>query len=134
MTVPADIVRAFVAKLEISLWQLRTHTVGVARSSPVAPLTASTQSGRTAQSGRLGDWGTFQLHGVGCLIQLETGEEVDFDWDAEGRAIFDRWRLRQFARSAGHEHVSAEALVEAARQLASNGLLVETPEGWFRVP
>lgn len=134
MTAPADVVSTFIAKLEMSLWHLRGHTIGVERSSSSAPLIATTRSGETARTGRLDDWGTFHLHGVGCLIELDTGEEVDFDWDAEGRPIFDGWRLRQFARSAGEERFSTDSLVEAARQLVAKGVLAETPDGWFRLP
>jgi hypothetical protein len=132
--VPLDVVSTFVAKLELSLWHLRSHTSEVARASPTAPLVATTRSGEAARSGRLDDWGTFQLHGVGCLIELDTGEEVDFDWDTQGRAVFDGWRLRQFARSAGEDRLSPESLVEAARQLVVDGVLEEAKDGWFRLP
>lgn len=134
VTAPVDVVSTFVAKLELSLWHLRSHTSGVARSSPSVPLVATDRSEEAARSGRLDDWGTFHLHGVGCLIELGTGEEVDVGWDTEGRPVFDGWRLRRFARSAGEEWLSQEALVEAARQLVANGVLDETPDGWFRLP
>ena len=66
------------------------------------------------RSGPLPGLGTFQLHGIGCRFELDTGEILDVDWDAHGRAIFDSWRLGIFAQSADHLPVDENALQLAA--------------------
>lgn len=128
-----ETVTAFVAKLELCLLELRTHLQSVDRDSPAGPMVAADSSGSRSRSGRLDGMGSFQLHGVGCRLELDSGEEIDFDWNAEGAATFDGWRLRTFARSLGHTSVTEQQLVDAAREFAAAGTLVEDPQGWFRV-
>ncbi|ACL38944.1 hypothetical protein Achl_0949 [Pseudarthrobacter chlorophenolicus A6] len=71
------------------------------------------------RSGRLDGWGAFHLHGVGCRFELDSGEDLDVDWDDDGRAVFDSWRILMFARSIGNETVSKESLRTAAMQSPS---------------
>lgn len=68
------------------------------------------------QSGQLDGIGKFSLHGRGCRFELSTGEEVDVDWDADGRAIFDSWRIFQFARSKNNYWITMEELEAAAEK------------------
>lgn len=71
------------------------------------------------RSGRLDEWCAFHLHGRGCRFELDTGEDLDVDWDDDGRAVFDSWRILMFARSIGNETVSKESLRTAAMQMPS---------------
>lgn len=74
--------------------------------------------GEPVRSGVLYGLGTFKLHGRGCGFELDSGAYVDVDWDEEGRAVFDSWRVLMFARSIGDESVDGESLRIAARQVA----------------
>lgn len=76
----ADVVAAFIPRLEMCLLELRAHLRSVGRDSPRTPMVATDTSGRRSRSGRFADWGYFQLHGVGCRVELDSGGEVDFDW------------------------------------------------------
>ena len=88
---------------------------------------ASDESQRVRE-GSLEGIGEFRIHGVGCRFELSSGEVVDFDWDEEGREVFDAWRLMSYARSRGIESESVDSLREAARGVAG---LVEVRPGWF---
>jgi hypothetical protein len=79
------------------------------------------------RAGTLEGLGIFQVHGIGCVIEVTGGEIVDFDWDIDGREVFDGWRLRRYARSRGEDFPEA-SLVTAARALDG---IVETQPGWF---
>ena len=46
----------------------------------------------------------YELHGIGCLINLSTGS-VDFDYGPNGEINgFDTWRLYNFARDRPSKH------------------------------
>jgi hypothetical protein len=131
---PQDVVLAFIASLGLCLRALRTEFHTVSREAPTAPLTAKTVSSEARRSGRIDGLGAYKLHGIGCRIEMDSGEEVDFDWNERGRAVFDGWRLRSFARSLGLSEIDEAALVAACRELAVAGVLVEAPEsGRFEV-
>jgi hypothetical protein len=72
------------------------------------------EGGETVRSGALEGLGTFKLHGRGCQFELNSGADLDVDWDKEGRAVFDSWRILMYARSIGDEDVKQEALRIAA--------------------
>jgi hypothetical protein len=130
---PQEVVLAFVANLGFCLEALRSNFVSVTRDSPTDPLTARTASGEAVRSGRVEGLGTFKLHGIGCRVDMDSGEVLDFDWNQNGIAVFDDWRLREFARSVGSEEAQKGALVAACTDLAAAGLLVETEPGWFAI-
>ena len=75
--------------------------------------------GDPVRSGALEGLGTFRLHGRGCQFELESGADVDVDWDARGRAVVDSWRILMYARSIGQTSVDQESLREAAAEVAT---------------
>lgn len=77
--------------------------------------------GDPVRSGPLRGLGRFNLHGCGCAFELDSGEDLDVDWDDDGRAVFNSWKLRFFALSIGNDHVSREELRLAA--IADAGIL-----------
>jgi len=126
-----DVVVRFVANLGWCLEMLRSHFSSIDRAGATEPLKARTAFGAAERSGHLEGLGAFQLHGVGCRVTLDSGEQIDFDWDEDGDATFDAWRLRKFAHSIGSEETSDADLLAACRQLAAAGLLVEREAGWY---
>ena len=70
--------------------------------------------GDPVRSGVLPGVGSFKLHGNGCQFELDSGADLDVDWDSEGRAVFDSWRILMYARSIGDERVDQETLRLAA--------------------
>ncbi|WP_248582729.1 hypothetical protein [Nocardioides sp. InS609-2] len=70
--------------------------------------------GDPVRFGVLEGLGTFKLHGRGCQFELESGADLDVDWDSEGQAVFDSWHILMYARSVGDEGVDQEALRVAA--------------------
>ena len=129
-----EIVVAFMTLLGVCVRALAEVSVGVNRSSPVDPLTASDAVGTRVRRGDIGGLGSFWLHGVGCRFELDGGEDIDFDWDASGAVVFDAWRLRSFAVSVGMSLEPEGALGAAARSLVARGVLAELREGWFSIP
>ena len=126
-----DVVVRFVAALGWCLEALRSHFVSVDRDNPIAPLEARTALGESSRSGRLEGLGSFLLHGVGCRVVLDSGEEVDFDWSEDGDATFDVWRLQKYARSIGFREAEEVDLVAACQRLAAVGMLEDRGAGWF---
>ncbi|AEI10676.1 DUF6896 domain-containing protein [Cellulomonas gilvus] len=126
---PELIVSAFVRELRACTQALRVQFVGAWRAEVVEPLMLRPAGGGPGQrSGRLDGVGDFQVHGLGCRVELDSGAIVDFDWDEDMREVFDGWRLQNFAESLGDSGVAASALVDAARR---DPCLRETTSGWF---
>jgi hypothetical protein len=88
-------------------------------------------TGRERRSGVIPRVGSYTFHGVGCRFEFETGEEVDFDWNADGAPTFDVWRLRRYAQSINAKAPVDAELLAACRELTAQGLLREASEGWF---
>lgn len=125
-----EVVLQFGDHLLRAVGALRENSVGVGRTGVGQPLTFETVTGSRLRSLPLPGIGTAKLHGRGCLIEFESGAEVDFDWDQERRETFDGWRLQQFARSIGHPDIGQDELVDA---LESDTRFVSTEPGWFAV-
>ncbi len=89
------------------------------------------EGGDLVRSGALEGLGTFKLHGRGCQFELESGADLDVDWDSEGRAVFDSWRILMYARSIGDEGVDQETLRVAA---GSDPALTQLAEDLFTWP
>lgn len=87
--------------------------------------------GDPVRSGRLDGLGAFKLHGRGCQFELESGADLDVDWDDQGRAVFDSWRILMYARSVGRADVSRDDLRAAAGQDPG---LVQLAEDLFTWP
>jgi hypothetical protein len=129
-----DVLTRFLADLAVTVRGLRAETSGVIRKGPTAPLVLEDLSGGLRRSGVIPGLGTWALHGMGCRFELDTGEDVDFDWNADGIPTFDVWRLRKYASSIGAPGLADADLLAACRELSLKGVIREEPEGWFVVP
>jgi hypothetical protein len=68
------------------------------------------------------------MHGRGCRFELANGAFVDVDWDEQGRAVFDSWRVLMFARSSGNATITRD---EIRRALARSPELWNVGGDWF---
>ena len=127
-----EVVTAYLAALGLAVRALVQSTDGVERAGATMPMTAVIPGGKRVRVVEVHGLGTLRIHGRGCVAEFESGEDVDFDWDADGHPVFDAWRLRSFSRSIGLE-MSAQELMNEARSMARSGILKEIPGGWFRV-
>lgn len=75
--------------------------------------------GDPVRSGELEGLGSFKLHGHGCQFELQSGVDLDVDWDDEGRAVFNSWCILMYARSLGNGSVDQESLRQAASQAST---------------
>ena len=101
---PADIVHLFVGLTGRCLDLLLLEYGGHERKSASEPAMLLPRDGsRPVLNGRFGSIGRFKLHGRGCQFELDTGEDLDVDWDSGGRPVFDSWRLLMFAKSLGQK-------------------------------
>lgn len=128
-----EVVVAFVTLLGVCVRALASSSVGVNREEPSLPLTMFDSEGRRQRDGEVKGLGTFRLHGAGCRFELDGGEDIDFDWGADGEVLFDSWRLRAFSLSI-ENGMGEDELRVAARSLAERGVLIEPREGWFSIP
>ncbi|GAA2301243.1 hypothetical protein GCM10010234_50180 [Streptomyces hawaiiensis] len=97
----------------------------------LADLLAKARSGEISRKGEAGGY-AYAVHGFGCLLTSPDGIDIDVDFTADGREIFDLWRLGRYARSLPSATVpSAEDLRSAVEELP--GLLTEVRPGWFTV-
>ena len=130
---PEEMVVAYVVAVGVCSLALSESTLSVDRASPISPLCATEPSGRRVRGGVIPGVGTYRLHGFGCRFELETGEEVDFDWGPDAQPRFDVWRLQTFARSRGGPTLSDDAIVHALTDLCDRGLLVPVSESFYRL-
>jgi hypothetical protein len=78
----------------------------------------------------------YSVHGAGCRMTDERGQEVDVDvvGDDETEA-FDGWRIKNFLGECSSEGVSVDRLLQACAHLASLGELREVQPGrWYALP
>lgn len=89
------------------------------------------RSRRISRSGHVGIY-SYTVHGAGCRFVSDNGIEVDVDYAADGREVFDLWRLRCYGLSLPERlDVTDEDLHSAVRSLQP--LLTEVQPGWFSV-
>ncbi|MGW0969996.1 DUF6896 domain-containing protein [Streptomyces sp. NPDC002516] len=84
-----------------------------------------------SRSGEIGAY-SYQVHGAGCLFISGNGTEIDVDFAADGREIFDFWRLRCYGRSLPEPHDPTEQDLRSAVE-SLKPMLVEVRPGWFSV-
>jgi len=114
---PLEVVEGFADLAERCLERIQSDYEGIERSSMTSPARLVPKSGDApVRSGLLGSIGKFQLHGQGCQFELRDGAVLDIDWDVEGRATFDSWRILMFGKSVGERSVDKESLRLAAIQ------------------
>jgi len=108
---------------------IRSAYDGIERTSMTTPAWLHPKlEGAPVRYGLLGSIGSFRLHGRGCQFELIDGEVLDIDWDDEGRAIFDSWRILMFAQSVGESSIDRESLRAAAMQ---SPRLWQLSDDWF---
>jgi hypothetical protein len=112
---PQEVVESFVQLTARCLDALISQYSGQERPTVWTGLWLTPRDGsQPVRAGSLATSGTFKLHGIGCQFELDSGEDLDVDWDSEGRAVFNSFRILMFARSIGDESVDQEALRIAA--------------------
>lgn len=110
---------------------LMVHYVGPERPTVWTGMLLRPRDGSDpVRGGDLPGLGTFKLHGRGCQFELDSGEDLDIDWDSEGRAVFDSWRILLFARSIGDDAVEREALRLAAAKSPSVSQIADDLFTW----
>jgi hypothetical protein len=116
-----ETVERFVMLTARCLDQIKLQYAGTERPTLFTGLwLRSRAGGDLVRSGSLEGLGTFRLHGTGCAFELDTGEDLDVDWNLDdGRAVFDSWRIYLFALSQGDSFVERESLRVAASELQS---------------
>ncbi|MFI9810264.1 DUF6896 domain-containing protein [Streptomyces sp. NPDC052301] len=89
---------------------------------------------RTRRICRSDHIGTYfcKVHGAGCRFVSGNGTAVDVDFAADGRAIFDLWRLRWYGLSLPEPLDLTDQDVRSAVQ-SLQPLLTEVRPGWFSV-
>ncbi|MFF3838251.1 DUF6896 domain-containing protein [Streptomyces sp. NPDC001930] len=84
-----------------------------------------------SRSGHVGTY-SYKVHGAGCRFVNDNGSEVDVDFEADGKEVFDLWRLRGYGLSLPEPlDVTDEDLRSAVQSLQP--LLTEVRPGWFSV-
>lgn len=126
---PAEVVRGFAILTAQCLDALMITFEGIEkRAVAEGALLLRRDGSGPARSGRLEPLGRYVLHGRGCRFELDSGEDLDVDWDSDGRAIFDTWRMLMFARSIHANSVDRESLRLAA---IDDPLLWHVKDDWF---
>ncbi|WP_432176475.1 DUF6896 domain-containing protein [Streptomyces sp. Tue6028] len=127
-TTARDLVLGYLAAL---------HAIDEAMREAIPPLeqladvTGLIRTHRLARSRRVGPY-FYKVHGAGCRFITGDGTEVDVDFAADGRAIFDLWRLRRHAQSLPEPiRTTDQDLRSAVDSLQPP--LVEVRPGWFGV-
>ncbi|MFV5998818.1 DUF6896 domain-containing protein [Streptomyces sp. NPDC056231] len=87
------------------------------------------RSRRISRSDHIGTY-YYKVHGAGCRFVSDSGTQVDVDFAADGREIFDLWRLRAYGLSLPEPlDVTDQDMRSAVQSLQP--LLTEARPGWF---
>jgi hypothetical protein len=87
------------------------------------------RSRRISRSDHIGTY-FYKVHGAGCRFVSDSGTQVDVDFAADGREIFDLWRLRAYGLSLPEPlDVTDQDMRSAVQSLQP--LLTEARPGWF---
>lgn len=128
MTTAEEWVERFAAITAQCLDWLRELVVGFDREL-LGGLSFQLREGEpSVKEGVLPGVGEFQVHGRGCRFELDDGSFVDVDWDSEGRAVFDSWRVLMFARSSGDESVTRADIRTA---MGGSGTIWHVEDDWY---
>ncbi|MFI9065568.1 DUF6896 domain-containing protein [Streptomyces sp. NPDC053429] len=124
-----DLVLGYVRALNAVDEVMRAAMPSLERLSDVLDLVRSRRI--ISRSGHVGTY-SYKVHGAGCRFVSDSGIEVDVDFAADGREVFDLWRLRCYGLSLPEPlDVTDEDLQSAVRSLQP--LLTEVRPGWFSV-
>ncbi|WP_393087688.1 DUF6896 domain-containing protein [Streptomyces sp. LN704] len=124
-----DLVLGYVRALDTINEAMRAAVPSLERLSDVLDLVRSRRI--ISRSGHVGTY-SYNVHGAGCRFVSDNGTEVDVDFGADGRGVFDLWRLRGYGLSLPEPFdVTDEDLRSAVQSLQP--LLTEVRPGWFSV-
>ncbi|MGQ4390326.1 DUF6896 domain-containing protein [Streptomyces sp. SAS_270] len=123
-----DLVLGYVRALNAIDEAMRVAIPSLERLADVLGLARSRRIGR---SGHIGTY-AYTVHGAGCRFVSDNGTEVDVDFAADGREVFDLWRLRWYGLSLPEPLDVTDQDLRAAVQ-SLQPLLDEVRPGWFSV-
>ncbi|MER5941588.1 hypothetical protein ABT121_30205 [Streptomyces sp. NPDC001928] len=126
--VARDLVLGYVRALNAIDEAMRVAIPSLERLADVVGLA---RSRRISRSDHVGGY-FYKVHGAGCRFVSGNGTVVDVDFAADGREIFDLWRLRWYRRSLPEPLDLTDQDVRSAAQ-SLQPLLTEVQPGWFSV-
>jgi Domain of unknown function (DUF6896) len=127
-TTARDLVLGYVAALSAVDEAVK---VAIPSLEHLADVLGLVRSHRLTRSGRIGAY-FYKIHGAGCRFISGNGSEIDVDFAADGREIFDLWRLRCYGRSLPEPLEPTDQELRCAVE-SLQPLLVEVRPGWFSV-
>ncbi|WP_156420450.1 MULTISPECIES: DUF6896 domain-containing protein [unclassified Sphingopyxis] len=75
------------------------------------------REGTIPQTGELSGGVEYQMHGIGCWVNLPEGE-VDFDFAYSNHVGFDTWRLWSYAKHSQNRYPDYQNQADIERALA----------------
>jgi hypothetical protein len=97
-------------------------------------MVAVTHTRTMPREGRSSTGIEYSVHGVGCRMTDQQGQEVDVDLVDDAEA-FDAWRIKRFLDDGSAARPSIEELCTACSQLSKLGELREVRAGrWYTLP
>ncbi|MFJ2214363.1 DUF6896 domain-containing protein [Streptomyces sp. NPDC101062] len=120
-----DVVLGYVHALNAIDEAMRVAIPSLERLADVISLARSC---RISRSDHIGTY-SYAVHGAGCRFVSDNGTEVDVDFAADGREVFDLWRLRWYGLSLSEPLDVTDQDLRSAVQ----PLLTEVRPGWFSV-
>jgi len=127
-----ELVVSYLSALAVAVVELRRAFPWMGRVGSPGLLVGRTVDGLYERTRLVEGVGEFSFHGIGCLLERADGALVDFDWDSDGREVFDPYRIRRFGRSIDSVF-DERALRDACRELVAEGLLLQVDERRFAV-
>lgn len=127
-----ELVVAYLSALAMAVAELRAAFPWIGRVGSPGLLVGRTVDGLYERTRIVEGVGEFSFHGIGCLLERADGALVDFDWDSDGREVFDPYRIRRFGRSLGSV-CDESALRDACRELVADEVLLEVDGQRFAI-
>ncbi|MET7541252.1 helix-turn-helix transcriptional regulator [Streptomyces sp. NPDC005507] len=94
-TAARDVVMGFIDALSLAGEAMRTAFPLLEQLADVLGLARTHQISRRGEAGSY----SYSVHGAGCLFTSQDGSEIDVDFEPDGTAVFNTWRLRFYAQS-----------------------------------
>ena len=126
----APAVKPFVVVARATL-AVAAHDLGVDPDDVILSLLKSVQERGESFEGTTTSGIEYSVHGIGCRFVIPDGSMVDLDIHEDARPIFNAWRVRLWAMSAGGPEPDDHSIHDEAAEMVRQGELSVVQADWW---
>ena len=126
----APAVKPFVVVARATL-AVAAHDLGVDPDDVVRSLHKSARERGESYEGMTTSGIEYIVHGIGCRFVTPDGSMFDLDIHGDARPIFNSWRVRLWALSAGSPEPDDQSIHDEAAEMVRQGELSVVQGDWW---